>query len=128
MVEVLVDGPRTLAHAFRAAHHEREERIFLGDLVFASYLERLSQSAAPLLQLADGAPVAAPRREQDRNAFWTQTAVATPLAREVLAGRRDWIRLAGIDRWLGGVHLRPPDGIWRWNPHTRALERDRATP
>lgn len=38
----------------------------------------------------------------------------TPLAREVLAGRRDWIAENGIDRWVGGVHLMPGN-VWRWD-------------
>jgi hypothetical protein len=32
-----------------------------------------------------------------------------------LAGRSDYLRLAGIDRWLGGVHLKGADAAWRWD-------------
>jgi hypothetical protein len=33
----------------------------------------------------------------------------------VLAGRGDAIRLNGIDRWIGGVHLVGADADWRWD-------------
>jgi hypothetical protein len=32
----------------------------------------------------------------------------------VLAGTADRVELLGIDRWLGGTHLRP-DNLWRWD-------------
>ena len=33
----------------------------------------------------------------------------------MLAGRGDAIRLNGIDRWIGGVHLVGADAEWRWD-------------
>lgn len=51
---------------------------------------------------------------------WTVT--ITPVGRDVLNGRKDHIRLNGIDRWLGGVHLSGPDVKWRWDEGKRALE------
>jgi hypothetical protein len=38
----------------------------------------------------------------------------------VLEGRADHIDLNGIDRWLGGVHLKDEKAAWRWD---RASER-----
>ena len=44
----------------------------------------------------------------------------TSTGRDVLAGREDWVRLHGIDRWLGGVHLHGREAQWRWDgEHTR---------
>jgi hypothetical protein len=40
----------------------------------------------------------------------------------VLAGAADAIRLRGIDRWRGGVHL-TPDRPWRWDAPARRLQR-----
>jgi hypothetical protein len=48
----------------------------------------------------------------------------TDAGREVLAGRADAVRLNGLDRWLGGVHLSAPQGgdvEWRYDPSTRRL-------
>ena len=39
----------------------------------------------------------------------------------VLAGRADQIRLNGIDRWIGGVHLEGRDVQWRWDDGTEAI-------
>jgi hypothetical protein len=33
------------------------------------------------------------------------------------------VRIHGIDRWLGGVHLHGHDAQWRWDP-----DRDRLVP
>jgi hypothetical protein len=33
----------------------------------------------------------------------------------VLAGEADHVRLNGIDRWLGGVHLEGDEAAWRWD-------------
>jgi hypothetical protein len=29
--------------------------------------------------------------------------------------------LCGIDRWLGGVHVKAPGAVWRWNNRTGVL-------
>ena len=39
--------------AFLAAHHAREELVYLGDLVFYSYLERLESGPRPLVSCAE---------------------------------------------------------------------------
>ena len=40
----------------------------------------------------------------------------TPLGEKVLRARVDWLEHAGINRWLGGVHLDDPQTAWRWSP------------
>ena len=49
--------------------------------------------------------------------------VVTTSGREVLEGRDDWIRIRGIDRWLGGVHLQGPEAAWRWDGEAGRLVR-----
>ena len=44
-----------------------------------------------------------------------QIFVITEAGRDVLDGRADAIELNGIDRWLGGVHLRGLEAQWRWD-------------
>lgn len=39
----------------------------------------------------------------------------------VLAGKRDAIHLNGIDRWIGGVHLRGRHVPWRWDRGTKRI-------
>jgi hypothetical protein len=103
-LEALSRGPLPAREAFVAAHHAREERVFLGDLVFYSYLDRLASGEHPLVSLSAG-----PARADT-------VADLTDDGRRVLGGRADWIELGGADRWLGGVHLEGRDARWRWDP------------
>ena len=48
------------------------------------------------------------------------TVAITELGREVLAGRADRVATAGIDRWLGGVHLRGR-AVWRWDDERQSV-------
>ena len=100
----LVDAGRSdFASLFRA-DQQREERIFMGDASFARYVRSLSECRHPLLRDADGYSL-------------------TPTGREVLAGRADHVRLNGINRWLGGVHLLGAEALWRWDERGQRLVR-----
>jgi hypothetical protein len=39
----------------------------------------------------------------------------TDTGRDVMNGNADWIRINGIDQWLGGVHLQGTESPWRWD-------------
>lgn len=121
-LDAIASGRAVLSDAFVASHQEREERIFLGDTVFASYLERLSRVSDPLVLLDDGSPIVVPRGPADSADFWSRRASLTELGRTVLAGREDWIAINGIERWLGGVHLRGAESPWRWDLAARQLQ------
>ncbi|SPE38799.1 RNA polymerase, sigma-24 subunit, ECF subfamily [Candidatus Sulfopaludibacter sp. SbA6] len=99
----LVDaGKRNFACLF-AADRQREERIFMGDASFARYVSGLCDCRHPLLVNVRGA--------YD----------LTPTGRDVLASRADSVRLNGINRWLGGVHLSGAEALWRWDERRRRL-------
>ena len=100
----------------------KQESIFLGDIIFYSYLERLSGRTDPLITWKDGTPVIAPTSERSRE-FVEGELTLTPLGREVLAGRQDWQRINKRTRWLGGVEVKPSEGGWRWDPAERELVR-----
>jgi len=44
------------------------------------------------------------------------TVAVTSFGRAVLAREDDRVRRAGLDRWLGGVHLSGFGPTWRWDP------------
>ena len=108
---------------YRRSHHGREPAVFLGDVVFAWYLERISSVRVPLITRASGDPARAPRpgggvgrqsvgaagggggREEVVREFWQEPLVITDAGREVLAGKISHAALNGVDRWQGGVHL-----------------------
>jgi hypothetical protein len=99
----------------------KQESIFLGDIIFYSYLERLSGKKNALLTWDNGDPVISPTAENSREFVKRQLKV-TPLGREVLAGARDWQDINTETRWLGGVAIEP-GGRWRWNSDERVLTR-----
>ena len=45
----------------------------------------------------------------------------TEVGRKILAGQADNVRLYGIDRWLGGVHLQGSHAAWRWDDRRGAV-------
>jgi hypothetical protein len=98
----------------------KQESIFLGDIVFYSYLERLSGKKDALVTWKDGTAVIAPTSDSSRE-FVEGDLILTPLGRDVLAGTKDWQRINKRTRWLGGVAINPGGSGWRWDPDDRAL-------
>jgi hypothetical protein len=122
-LEAITSGPRSLLDAFVVANVEREERIFLGDAVFARYVEGLSRGRVPLLRLESGGGVVAPRTPEQHRGYWESRVELTRAGHAVLEGSMDWLEINGIDRWLGGVHLSGGDARWRWDGAARRLQR-----
>jgi hypothetical protein len=102
-----------------------QESIFLGDIIFYSYLERLSGRKDALLTWNDGTPVIAPNAKRSRE-FVEGELTLTSLGRDVLAGRKDWQHINKKTRWLGGVEITPGEGGWRWDASERKLVKKRA--
>jgi hypothetical protein len=100
----------------------KQESIFLGDIIFYSYLERLSGKKNPLLTWANGGAVVSPTAENSRE-FVKRELKVTPLGRDVLAGKKDWQEINAESRWLGGVEIEPGVQGWRWDPDERVLVR-----
>lgn len=119
ILDVVTQGRRRLAEVFVAAHHERESPVFLGDTVFLTYLARLSDIDRPLVTFDDGERIALPvsREALERRAAVTDTGEA------VLAGWEDAVRLNGVDRWLGGIHLEGRAVPFRWDTAAGAVRR-----
>jgi hypothetical protein len=115
------EGHKTPVAAFLEVA-KKQESIFLGDIVFYSYLERLSGNKKALVTWTDGTAVVSPSSETSRE-FVDGELKLTPLGREVLAGKRDWQTINTESRWLGGVEIRPGGTGWRWDPSERALTR-----
>lgn len=99
-------GPLAASKLFRRVQN-LEEQIFMGDGSFLRLLSDLSTVAHSLVRVLEGSLVE-----------------ITPAGREILEGRADHIALNGIDRWLGGVHLKRAQSVWRWDRVTQRLRRD----
>jgi hypothetical protein len=92
---------------------EREAGPFLADLFCFRIMARLAGARVPLLELDPaGGQVDAGTR-----------LAPTAAGRRVLAGEADHVALNGIDRWVGGVHLRGPAARWRWDEGTESVTR-----
>ncbi len=105
ILEILSAGPRPFAPLFRA-YQRRDEPAFLGDVFFLRRLAAMAGCPHPLVREASGS--------------W---AIAEDGAR-VLTGEEDHVRWNGIDRWVGGVHLKTGGTMWRWEAGEGALERE----
>lgn len=126
----VADGHATPVAAFLDVAR-KQTSIFLGDIIFYSYLERLSgKKATALVTWMDGTPVVAPSQEKSR-AFVDGELKLTALGRDVLGGKKDWQRINSQSRWLGGVEIPPGGECWRWDPVEGQLVRasgDKAKP
>lgn len=96
VLELLDSGLRKFSDLFRA-DQTREERIFMGDTTYRCYVRGLAQSRRALISETD------------------DSYELTDFGRAVLKGNEDHVRTNGINRWLGGVHLREGAPIWRWD-------------
>lgn len=123
----LANGALPMQALLPRAHHDFETWPWLGDSSFAWYVERLSNVASPLVTFEDGTPVLAPVSQSAPelttapesatapvDTFWSRRVLLTATGLKVLAGESDAVRVNGIDRWIGGVHLTPSND-WRWN-------------
>ena len=112
ILAAVADGVTAAGTAFvRAA--ARETRPYLGDTWAFAIMERMAHASVPLLHSEPaGRPV-------DRETSLRMTDVGA----RVLAGAADHVTLNGIDRWIGGVHLRGDHVPWRWNDATETLTR-----
>jgi uncharacterized protein DUF1835 len=111
ILQAVAAGKQTLGEIF-FANQAGEESPFMGDSTLWSYVQALCVGDAPLLASAAGGAFALPAAFQRHADFLAQALVLTERGRAVLAGRAD--RLRGVDRWLGGVHLRG-EMAWRWD-------------
>jgi len=109
-LQVIAGGAATLKDAYLGSHQALEEPIWLGDSSFIAYMHDLASGDHPLVAIGAGEPGDVHR-----------PIALTDAGRAVLAGREDRVRLNGIDRWLGGVHLHGRDAAWRWDATERAL-------
>ena len=97
-------GFETFDSLFRAVQ-ALEKSPYQGDSSFFHCLRGLASPPMPLIRLQAG----------PGGSIRSQRISLTATGRDVLAGREDWVRLHGIDRWLGGVHLHGRQAQWRWD-------------
>jgi hypothetical protein len=105
VLESVASSPRDVRELFIALQ-DLEERIYMGDATFWNIVRRMANGAEPLVGVSGPA-------DADEALPPVKISLA-PAGQRVLAGGADAVRLRGIDRWLGGVHL-TPQNVWRWD-------------
>lgn len=108
ILHAVANGARTMGDAFRVTT-AMEERIFMGDSAFALHLRALANCRKPLLHM------------NEHGSVMKLTLGLTANGRDVLESRADHIRLNGIDRWIGGIHLSDTDRVWRFDDKSQTL-------
>ena len=96
------------------AEQSQEEAVFMGDASFWIYLQTLCSGNEPLLQVSNSATFFLPEADAEIP-FAEQRLSITEAGKNILAGSADQIKLNGINRWFGGVHLQGGENAWRWN-------------
>jgi hypothetical protein len=112
VLAAVADGVPDAGAAFVRAG-ARELRPYLGDTWCFAMMDRMANAPVPLLRVdPTGRPV-------DRGSGLRLTDTGA----RVLAGGVDQVALNGIDRWIGGVHLRGRHVQWRWDDGTETIVR-----
>lgn len=103
LLQLAAEGPLPLARLFPRMS-EGEDAYHITDLSLEAMVATLTTLSPPLLSADGGVAI-------------------TQAGREVLGGRRDRAS-ADIDRWIGGVHLRTAEPLWRWDPAAARMVRE----
>ena len=98
----------------------QQERVYgFGDSQVYLALRQLSSARAPLLKNGSGRNSTG---VLDSGKIRDRAFEITDRGKAVLNGEADFVKLNGIDLWLGGVHL-TDDNLWRWDEAKQQLVR-----
>jgi len=110
-------GPIDVWTAF-ARLHDLETAFFIADASFRHLVQGLAFTSPSLVTLdvqfdtSDQLP---------HGMIWL-----TDTGQDVLRGETDRVRRCGVERWLGGVHLKVSEMMWRWDAGERHIVREDA--
>lgn len=102
LMQLAAGDGMTSDDAFRRMH-DGETAHYVADSWFSDRVNELSAATPPLV-----------KRE-------ATTIKLTEQGRDVLSGHADRVKLCGIDRWLGGVHVHGRGRTWRWSERAGRL-------
>jgi hypothetical protein len=116
MLEQVIDGPAPIDAAFPKMH-EGETAHYIADSWFFDRVRELSSASPALMTLTvtSNAANTVGAEASAKAALPVGTIALTDAGRDVLGGKADRVKLCGIDRWLGGVHMQGHGRAWRWS-------------
>ncbi len=109
----LADGGASIRDVFSQIH-DGERAYYLTDMSMMDRIRELAGASPPLLELSVV--------NEGGQTLPEGSIALTPAGRDVMIGTSDRIRLCGIDRWLGGVHLTGRAPVWRWSNALRSMQ------
>ena len=124
IMKVVNEGETKLTDIFSAVS-SMEKPKFMGDTSFWQFIHDLATAPVPLLKVEGPETLdkiskvdcEMPTKKELRK--WNVS--ITNAGKKVLNGEEDFIKLNGIDCWLGGVHLQGNDARWRWDEQSEKL-------
>jgi hypothetical protein len=106
----LVSGPRVIGAMYGELMGRLDPLPWLGDTMFGAIVEDMEKADESVLEHIGQSPQFPADHWANRRLRLTKTGRAT------LAGEVDWLSFAKTARWVGGVHIRPGESSWRWDP------------
>jgi len=94
----------------------RESAYGYGDAQLYVAMRRLTMTPNPLLTQKNGRSAA-----MDPVQILLSSFEITDHGKAVLTGAEDFVITNGIDKWLGGIHLRGKESAWRWDDESQQL-------
>lgn len=101
----LAERPCTHKQLFRTLTEQYEPLPWLGDIMLDAIIDDLRLAPKPALFLDTA----------------SNTLRLTPVGRELLANKLDWMQCHPAVRWLGGVRIDGGPPCWRWDPQRQQL-------
>jgi hypothetical protein len=112
LMEQALEAPAEIRDAFPRMH-DRETAHYISDSSFFDLANALATAKPALVTINLENPKG--------SEMPVGTIDLTNEGRDLLSGGIDRIKLCGIDRWLGGVHLAGRGPLWRWSARGAAL-------
>ena len=117
-LELVADGYSEFKALF-PAFGKREPLYGFGDAQVVLELKRLGNGPHPLLTVNNDGNLS----PMDSDKFLRASFQITDHGKAVLNGDEDFVRLNGIDMWLGGVQLQGTEAAWRWDEVGQTLSK-----
>ena len=115
-LELVADGQAEFKALF-PAFGKREPLYGFGDAQVFLELKSLTKGPHPLLTITNDGNA----NSMDSGQLLSTSFRITDHGKAVLNGDEDFVRLNGIDLWLGGVHLQGNRAAWRWDEDNARL-------
>ena len=99
---------------------ELEEAEFMGDASFFGHLRTLIRCPCPLIETRGAENFESKQDPIGCSEFQSSDMSLTSLGQLVLAGKKDYRKVANVNYWWGGSHI-TSENLWRWDAQNGRL-------